>query len=176
MKTRVSTLAALLIAGSVIGAFGIRQIGFAQDEDSSPSTNGVVARGDQLSRRVQGMMDEARREGDIIRVTCLNAKLTEINAKVRDAESRAKSLKEAEQGGDVGRRNHETTLLEVIGRKLSTLEKEANQCVGQDLYDTGETRVITEIDVDMDQEIALGLTLPQVNAVPLLPPVSSRSI
>jgi hypothetical protein len=32
---------------------------------------------------------------------------------------------------------------------LQVLDREAQQCVGQGMYDTGETKVITEIDPEM---------------------------
>jgi hypothetical protein len=103
----------------------------------------IVARGSTLSTRVGQMLDDARREADMIRVTCLNDKLTQINANLRTAQTRLTSLSRAL---DADQRNHELTVLTVLGQKLQTLDQESNQCVGQDLYDTGPTKVVTEID------------------------------
>jgi hypothetical protein len=52
----------------------------------------ISERGTALSRRVAGMLDEARREGDVIRVTCLDDKLTQINAHLRTLSARIESL------------------------------------------------------------------------------------
>jgi hypothetical protein len=37
----------------------------------------------------------------------------------------------------------------VLGQKLQVLDQEAHQCVGQATYETGATRVVTEIDTSM---------------------------
>jgi signal transduction histidine kinase len=103
----------------------------------------IVERGANLSQRVSQMLDEARRESDIIRITCLNDKLTQVNANLRTAQSRLTSLQKAL---DSEQRNHELTVLSVLGQKLQVLDQESNQCVGQDLYETGPTKITTEID------------------------------
>jgi TPP-dependent 2-oxoacid decarboxylase len=103
----------------------------------------IVARGDRLSTRVSGMLDAARKEADIIRITCLNEKLTQTNANLRNAQKRLEALSAAV---DSDRRNHEFTVLTVIGQKLQTLDQESNQCIGQDIFETGATRVETDID------------------------------
>jgi len=107
------------------------------------SSESIVGRGETLSQRVTQMLGDARRESDMIRITCLNDKLTQINANLRTAQARQSSLQHAV---DADQRSHELTVLTVLGQKLQVLEQEANQCVGQDLYDTGTTKVTTDID------------------------------
>jgi hypothetical protein len=106
----------------------------------------IQERGQQLSRRVTGMLDEARRENDVMRVTCLDDKLTQINAHLRTLGSRVNALREAVQLGDEGRRNHEYTIIAVLAQNLSELERAANECIGQDLFETGTIQVTTTID------------------------------
>ena len=89
------------------------------------------------------MLEQARKQADIIRVTCLNDKLTQINANLKTAQARLTALREAV---DPDRQAHEHTVLSVVGQKLQVLDREAQQCVGQGMYDTGETKVITEIE------------------------------
>lgn len=110
------------------------------------SAEQIVQRGTNLSQRVATMLDEARRDADMIRVTCLNDKLTQINANLRTAQSRLASLQKAV---DVDQRNHELTVLTVLGQKMQVLDQESNQCVGQDLYETGPTKVTTEINTSL---------------------------
>ncbi|MBW2460956.1 MAG: hypothetical protein JRH11_04870 [Deltaproteobacteria bacterium] len=112
----------------------------------------VVQHGTQLSRREQAMLDEARRERDISRVTCLNDKLTQTNANLRTVNTRVENLSEAVQAQDTSRRNHEFTVIMVLGQKFSTLEQEANQCIGNDLYETGSTAVVTTVDPNVPDE------------------------
>ena len=136
----------------------------------------VQTRGTQISRRIQAMLDEARRERDIIRVTCLNDKLTQVNANLRTLEDRIENLQSAVQAQDPSRRNHEFTVITVLSQKFNVLEQEANQCLGQDLFETGATRVETDIDPDSPTEdpTVLPETLPP--AVPFIPPPASPSI
>jgi hypothetical protein len=112
-------------------------------EEQVKGAQQVVARGAQISRRVGAHLGEARKDGDIIRLTCLNDKLTQVNANLRNAQKRTKVLVET---GDGERRRHEYTVVVVIGRRLGVLEQESNQCIGQEMYETGTTRVTTEID------------------------------
>jgi hypothetical protein len=103
----------------------------------------VVRQGEALSQRIRGLLEQARRESDIIRVTCLNDKLTQVNANLRTASQRAEALQKA---ADPDLRNHESTVLGVLAQKFGVLDQEAGQCVGQDMFNTGTTRVTTEID------------------------------
>jgi hypothetical protein len=114
--------------------------------DQLTVSEGIVQRGNVLSQRVSQMLDEARRETDMIRVTCLNDKLTQVNANLRTAQSRLAALQKAP---DKEQRDHEYTVLSVLGQKLQVLDQEANQCVGQDLYETGPTKIVTEIDTSL---------------------------
>jgi hypothetical protein len=106
----------------------------------------IVRRGKSSGVRVQRMIEQARKASDIIRVTCLDDKLTQIHANLRTAEGRLKALKAAV---DPGRRQHEHTVIVVVGQKLLVLDREAQQCIGQQLFETGVTQVVTEIDADL---------------------------
>ena len=88
----------------------------------------------------------------MIRVTCVDDKLDQVNATVRNAERRLEALREAVESGDEGRRNHEFTVLTVMHQNLRTLDSQAGQCVGQDIYDTGTTRVETFIEEGTPEE------------------------
>jgi hypothetical protein len=92
------------------------------------------------------MLEEARRETDMIRVTCLNDKLTQINANVRTAQSRLTAFQRAV---DNDQRSHELTVLNVLGQKLQVLDQESNQCVGQDLFETGPAKIQVEINTSL---------------------------
>jgi hypothetical protein len=111
--------------------------------EKTESAETIVGRGNSLSQRVTQMLSEARREADMIRVTCLNDKLTQINANVHTAQSRLTAYNKAV---DVDQRSHELTVLNVLGQKLQVLDQESNQCVGQDLFETGPAKIQVEIN------------------------------
>ena len=136
-------------------------------------TDRIGNRANQISRRIQQMLDEARRERDIMRVTCLNDKLTQINANIRTAGARSDALRDAVQTNDNDRRNHEFTVMTVLSQKFRTLEQEANQCIGQDIFETGTTRVETTIDPETpDEDVSTVISYPEV-PVPFIPPPAS---
>ena len=102
--------------------------------------------------RVMGLLDEARRARDIIKATCLNDKLTQINGNIRVAEDRVQNLHTAVQSNDEGRRTHEYTILVVVRQKVDSLGIEADQCIGEERWYTGATRVETRIDAEIPEE------------------------
>lgn len=132
----------------------------------------IEERGTQISRRLLSMLDEARRERDIIRVTCLNDKLTQVNAHLRTLQSRRSNLQEAVDTGDESRRNHEYTVITVLGQHFRTLEQEANSCVGQDIFETGSTRVTVEVDPSTPEE-DMTIQDPPPPDSPYIPPPAS---
>jgi hypothetical protein len=91
------------------------------------------------------MLDEARREKDIMRANCVNRKLTEINANTRNIEQRSRALKDAAAAGDDARRSHEYTVLTVLSQKLDQLDQEATQCLGQSVYEPGASQIVTTV-------------------------------
>lgn len=130
----------------------------------------IHEKGVNKSRRIQGMLDMARREQDIIRITCLNDKLTQVNANLRSLEQRVSNLEAAVEANATDRRHHEFTVVNVLAQKLQVLEREANQCIGQDIFDTGATRVVTDVDPAAPTEDPTQVQqVPAIN-VPFIPP------
>lgn len=168
-------------AGSDQGTAADGEISARRRADLSPAEQIAEAQRTQerataLSRRVTSMLDEARREGDVIRVTCLDDKLTQINAHRRTLGDRVQSLQTATQVGDEGRRNHEFTVITVLNQNLTELERAASECIGQDLYETGTTRVTTTIDpATPDEDPGRVPPVPGVD-VPFIPPPASPTM
>lgn len=147
----------------------------AQDDDSDrqeqlAKAQAVVSRGERLSTLIAAMKTQAEREQDIIRVTCLNTKLAEVNANVRNAKSRLDKLR-AET--DPKRRNQAMTVMFVLGQKLDLLDQEANQCIGQQLFTTGTTKV----DTTIDNAIVPGDTEVEASNIPtVVPPAETGDV
>jgi len=136
----------------------------------------VSTRATQLVRGISGMLDEAREEGDIIRVTCLNDKLAQGNATSTTVDERLGFLEEAVTQGDEGRGEHESTMIEVLDQKLDTLEVEASECVGQNLFETGDTVVSVDIDPATPTEDPTVLPTVPDFPYPYIPPPASGVI
>lgn len=144
-------------------------------QEQATEAQAIEERGTQISRRVLAMLDEARRERDIIRVTCLNDKLTQINAHLRTLQQRRENLQEAINTGDESRRNHEFTVITVLGQHFRTLEQEAGACIGQDIFETGTTRIIFEVDPSTPEEDLI-IQDPGLPEVPFIPPPASGAM
>lgn len=176
---------ALLAVGSLVavGQEGESDLTTEEDAQISRTANlsaeemraegaAVVQRGEDLGRRVLSQLDEARQERDIVRVTCVNDKLTQINATTSTARDRYDSLEDAIGASDNGRAAHEFTVLIVLKQKLVVLDRESAQCIGQEIYETGATLVRTEIDPDTpDEDPTLLPEVPPI--VVIIPPPAS---
>lgn len=123
----------------------VRQPANLSPADKVAGAQQIVLRGGRLSERVTNLLNEARRDADMIRITCLNDKLTQINANLRSAEARLEALKSAV---DTDLQDHEFTVISVLGQKFTTLDQEANQCVGQEVYETGGSANSVEVNED----------------------------
>jgi hypothetical protein len=191
---RIGLAAGFLSGGLVMGGLAVAQQA-EDDEDGQEEASMQVRRaadmtpadqvteaqrllsnGQSLSLRVQGMLDQSRREGDVLRVTCLDDKLTQVNAHVRTLGDRVEALQEAVRLADEARRNHEYTVIVVLGQNLVVLDRAASECIGQDIYEIGTTRVVTTIDPnspDIDPSQLSGVI---VEGVPFIPAPASASM
>lgn len=170
MNARIVTAALTVLLASPSSA----QESVPAGEGAEPSTAGaganeeqlaeaqkVVSRGTRLSSRVAGMKTEAERESDIMKVNCLNKTLAEINAFVRNASGRLDRLRGE---SDPDRVRQSMTVMAVYGQKFGVLDQQASQCIGENLFEVGSTKVETEIDnatVPTDEE-AQTIAVPQV--------------
>jgi hypothetical protein len=137
---------ALTQSGGAEGEIGVQARPTVSAADQLAQAETIQNRAKALATRMTKMLDEARRDKDIMRANCINQKLTEVNATVRNIEQRSKSLSEAAAAGDDGRRNHEYTVLSVLSQRVDSLERDAAQCLGQSLYEPGESQIITTIE------------------------------
>ncbi len=148
-KTGLRTLAAFLMVLLPLAA-GVAAV--AQDAGDGPAAS--VATGDMEAnatsmlekmrgsrKYVQNLLDAARKEKDIIKITCLNDKLTQINVSVRTFEDRLVSLRTAVKTNDSEAVNHEYNILSVLNQKVDGLRLEAEACIGETEGYLGKTEV-----------------------------------
>jgi PP-loop superfamily ATP-utilizing enzyme len=100
----------------------------------------------------------------------LDDKLGQCNANLQNIKRRETALKEAISEGDRGRGNHEFTVIGVLSQKFKMLAQSANQCVGQDLFDTGDTEVREEVDLFAPDENPAVITGMPDWPIPYIPP------
>jgi hypothetical protein len=96
-----------------------------------------------MRRRVSDMLDRARQERDIIKVNCLNDKLTQIDVTLRSAREHQELLQTAVGINNDGQRNHEYALLTIFRQRSEALEAEARQCIGEEAGGFGEGTTVS---------------------------------
>ena len=193
MFKRMETVGQAVLAASL----AVGSLGYAFAQDASDSTVDVIQlepipapdKGRALSPAAQAKasrsavasasascaaqsqaLKSAKREKDIIRATCLKDKLDQCKASLQSMKRRQVALNQAIAAGDSGSGNHEFTVIGVLSQKFKALTQAANQCVGQDLFDTGETQVRKEVDLFVPDENPIVIDTVPDWPIPLIPP------
>jgi hypothetical protein len=91
-------------------------------------------------------LEEARKNNDVVKVLCLDAKLNEIDVAIQAAKDRHASMELASKRGDDELVTHEFTIFQHHAERIADLEREAKQCVGKELGFTGESSVTATQD------------------------------
>ena len=130
------------------------QVGFSRQGQLSPQEE--VAQSDAILGRLQNgsstvskQLGEARNSRDVVKVLCLNDKLSQMDVALRSAQDRKASLATAAQANNTELANHEFTILTVLKNRADQLQAEANQCIGEEAAFVGATQTTTTIDPDI---------------------------
>ena len=106
---------------------------------------------DQVGRHARRVGDRGAQRGgaerDVVKATCLNDKLTQVNVALRTAVERHTTLTNAAARGDVELGAHEFTIIGVLRSRVDQLAAEANQCIGEETALFTETVVTASVDV-----------------------------
>jgi hypothetical protein len=127
------------------------QVGFQRKTSLTPQEQ-LAEAAKHLSRMegaaggVRKMLEEARRQRDVVKTLCLNDKLSQIDVAVRSARDRRQQLQAAVNRNDVELSNHEFTIMTVLRQRSEQLVAEANQCIGEESAFVGDTRTTVQID------------------------------
>ena len=105
-----------------------------------------------IYRRVQNMLDRARKEKDTLKITCLDDKLTQIHVNLRGIEERKEALGVAVGAGDTSSANQQFTILKIYVSRIQGLMAEAESCIGDADVVLGETETTMTIDEDITLE------------------------
>ena len=97
-------------------------------------------------RQVLKLKDQATKKKDILKLACVNDKLTQLKGHMVVADQSMTAFSGAQQRGDTGATSHEFTRLTIIYQKVLVLGTEAENCIGGDVNYVGATKVDVEID------------------------------
>lgn len=145
------------------------------DPEKVKVSNESVGRMRNVLREVLGKLEEARNSRDVIKLNCVNEKLTQIKGLLRISEQSDVQLQEAVAKKDSASSEHEYTKVTIAGSKVDKLRSEAEQCIGQLAFRTAEN-----LSVEVAEPENLPKGDPTVTQVPPLfvgrPPPASPSL
>ena len=133
------------------GAGSDAQVGFQRKTQLTPQEQVVesqkhLARMEAAGAGVRKMLEEARKQRDVVKTLCLNDKLSQIDVAIRSGRDRRQQLQAAVGRNDVELSNHEFTILTVLRQRVEQLVAEANQCIGEESAFIGDTKTTVVID------------------------------
>jgi hypothetical protein len=138
------------------------------DSRKLESSQAAVARMRDVLGRVLKHLEDARAERDVIKLNCVNEKLTAIKGLLRIAEQADVALQEAVSRKDSETAGHEFDKISIAQRKSEQLLSESESCVGELAVYSGSTQVDVVIEEsaraapDPTANLGAPLTLPQV--------------
>jgi len=98
----------------------------------------------QGMRRTVDILREARQGSDIVRMSCVNEKLTVIKGIIRIAEDAFRGLTQASSRNDEDQASYEHNKIMISRDRVNSLTVQAVNCVGSSATATGETE--TNVD------------------------------
>jgi hypothetical protein len=97
-------------------------------------------------RRILQLQSKAKKDKDMVKLNCVNDKLTQLNGHMTVTNQSMATLSLDISKSDDTARQHEFTRITILYQKVVTLGTEAEQCIGEDVSYVGATRVDVEID------------------------------
>ncbi len=137
-------------------------------KDSASSVAGMRS----SLKGVLSMLEDARTTKDVVKLNCVNEKLTQIKGLLRISEQSDVALQEAIARKETSSAEHEFTKVSIARSKVDQLRAEAEQCIGQLAFRTDEN---VNVDVEIPDDLPAGDPT-SVTALPILdsrPPPAS---
>ena len=143
------------------------------DKDKIARSAEIITKMRDTLKSVLQKLTEARESKDVVRLNCVNEKLTQIKAFIKIGEQADLALQEAVAKQDPGAADHEFTKVEIAGQRVAQLRADAEACIGQVAY-TG-TEGQTHVDVTEPADLPTATTSPAPPAPPAVvtPPPAS---
>ena len=141
---------AKIIAVPVPAAEDLEKIDKIPPADKQKNAAKYVAESKQHLVNVTGVLKEAREKKDIIRINCVNDKLTRIKALARSAEMAELYLREALTKKDGKTANNSYQKIAATLQRIRALKSEAEQCIGE-LAFTDDEKDKVDLRIDRDK-------------------------
>lgn len=172
MSPRQLVISVLVVAGLAIAQAPTPPD--APDASKVPDPEKVRISADSVTKMraslkdVLGKLEEARNTKDVVKLNCVNEKLTQIKGLLRISETSDVTLQEAVAKHETATAEHEFTKVSIARSKVDQLRAEAEECIGQLAFRTDENLAV---EVETPEYLPPGdlTTIP-----PSFPPIDSR--
>ncbi len=118
----------------------------------------ATARMRQIYRDVLAQLSDARKSKDVVKLNCLNEKVTQIKGLLRISEQASTALLEAVDKKESAAAEHEYTKVMIARQKCEQLRAEAEECIGQLAFRTDEN---LQVEVEEPENLPTDPTKPQ---------------
>ncbi len=118
-------------------------------------------------QRISGLLEQATKDKDIIRVNCLKDKLNQLKAATEMMDREIQNLSDSVARSVEGEAHHSFTRVTILNQKVKTVEAAAEECVGQALNYVGATKVEVETPAGLT---TVDVTQPGSGETPVTPP------
>ncbi len=146
------------------------------DSEKEARSSAEIQKMREVLKIVLGMLEQARNSKDVVRLNCVNEKLTQVKGFIRIAEQSDVALQEDVAKKEPSSANHEFTKIEVAAQRVAQLRAEAEACGGITNYETGAgaAEVVTTEPSDLPANtIAAAAPMATVTVTP--PPPATGS-
>ena len=116
------------------------------DAEKLTRSRDAVSRMRSVLTEVLGRLEEARATKDVVKLNCVNEKLTQVKGLLRISEQSDVALQEAVAKKDTTAAEHEYSKVSIARGKVDQLRSEAEQCIGQLAFRTDENLTV-EVEV-----------------------------
>jgi hypothetical protein len=136
-----SLLVACLLLAAPAGAAGPSLGSKAPDQEKLEAAADNIARMKTALKLVLGRAEQARNEKDVVKLNCVNEKLTQIKALLKVAEQADVALHES-LASRAGAGEAEFSKVAITRTKVDRLRREAEECIGQLAYMVDEKTTV----------------------------------
>jgi hypothetical protein len=112
------------------------------DPEKLKRSSEAVARMRSALKDVLARLEEARATKDVVKLNCVNEKLTQVKGLLRISEQSDVALQEAVSRKDSTASEHEYSKVSIARSKVDQLRNESEQCIGQLAFRTDENLTV----------------------------------
>jgi hypothetical protein len=102
--------------------------------------------------RVESMLEQAKKEKDSIKISCLQDKLTQLEVNLQGVEERRMLFEDANSRGDTADSDQQFRMLQIYISRVQSLMAEAENCIGEGDVVIGESDTTLTINQDITNE------------------------